>query len=103
MIAGYRARPGVVEFPAWMRVGDLMTGHHETGRQWFSTGVAAYRWVLSRVNGWHELSPVPTAISGGGQQLGRSQRERTQRRVFQRQGYLSFKAFHVVRLEHKAP
>ncbi len=67
VIAGYRARPGVVGFPAWTRLGDLVTGHRETGRQWFSTGVAAYLWVLSRVNGWHELSPVPTAISGGTQ------------------------------------
>lgn len=30
MIAGYRARPGVVEFPAWVRVGDMVRGHRET-------------------------------------------------------------------------
>ena len=29
MIAGYRARPGVVGFPAWVRVGDMVMGHRE--------------------------------------------------------------------------
>jgi len=27
VIAGYRARPGVVGFPAWARVGNMVMGH----------------------------------------------------------------------------
>ena len=33
VIAGYRARPGVVGFPAWVRVGNMVMGRRERERR----------------------------------------------------------------------
>jgi hypothetical protein len=68
VIAGYRARPGVVRFPAWMRLSDMVTGFRETDRQWFLTVETARAWVLARVGSKQESSPASAVVSSSARQ-----------------------------------
>ena len=68
VLAGYRAIPDAAGFPAWTRLGDIVTGFREADRQWFPTVEAARAWVVAQVGSKQESSATSVVVSSSVQQ-----------------------------------